>query len=227
MAKKKNKTAFDGIDFAKLIKLTAIDKIKPNPDNPRIINKKEYAKLLESIKRDPELLMVKPLVIDKNNVIVGGNQRYDVCNELGMENVPTIDASMLTPEQIQKFIVIDNTHAGDWDWVQIGKFYNDDQMAMFGLVAPISKDELPKKELNDNEFDNQFSKHNDTNCELPIVPEFHEKYAYFIVLTTNEIDEEFIRNKFGLNVKHTSHKSTDDRLSNVIPFKKLMEVCTK
>lgn len=225
MAKKKG--TFDGIDFANLIRLRNVSEIKPNPKNPRIINKKEKRKLVESIKRDPELLMLKPLVIDKNDVIVGGNQRYDACVELGMDEVPTIDASKLTKAQIEKFIVIDNTHAGDWDFVKMGELYNTDQMALWGVVAPVTVDPLPKKELEEDDFDKEFKKHNDKTCELPIVPEFHEKYAYFVILTTNEIDEEFVRNKFGLNVKHTSHKSTDDRLSNVIPFKKLQEVCTK
>jgi len=222
------KKTFDKIDFSKLIKLVAITEIKPNPDNPRTISAKEQKKLVESIRQDPEMLMLKPIVIDKNKVILGGNQRFDACKKLKMQEVPTIDASMLTKKQREKFLVIDNTHAGEWDFVKMDQMFTEDQMDVWGVVAPITPDILEKQNITDSDFDNEMKKYNDENAQLPITPQFHEKYAYFIVMTKNEIDEEFIRNKFDLNIKHKSGKNNKDiRLSNIIPFKKLQEICTK
>ena len=92
-----------------------INEIKPNPSNPRKIDAKDFAKLVKSIKDDPKLLEAKPLIIDENNVILGGNQRYRACLELGIQDVPTIQIANLTDKEKQKLLVIDNTHYGKWD----------------------------------------------------------------------------------------------------------------
>ena len=92
-----------------------INEIKPNPINPRKIDEDDFAKLVKSIKDDPKLLEAKPLIIDENNVILGGNQRYRACLELGIQDVPTIQMANLTEKEKQKLLVIDNTHYGKWD----------------------------------------------------------------------------------------------------------------
>jgi ParB-like chromosome segregation protein Spo0J len=92
-----------------------ITDIKPNPNNPRKIDKIEFDKLVKSIKEDQKLLNAKPLIIDENNILLGGNQRYKACLELGIQDVPVIVMSNLTEKEKQKLIVIDNTHYGSWD----------------------------------------------------------------------------------------------------------------
>lgn len=92
-----------------------INEIKPNPNNPRKINTDDYAKLRKSINDNPNLLQAKPLIIDENNVILGGNQRYRVCLELGIQDIPVIKMPNLTDKEKQKLLVIDNTHYGVWD----------------------------------------------------------------------------------------------------------------
>jgi ParB-like chromosome segregation protein Spo0J len=92
-----------------------INQIRPNPNNPRTIRKNEFAKLVKSIQDDPKLLEAKPLILDENNIILGGNQRYRACLELGIQDVPVIVMPNLTPREKQKLLVIDNTHYGDWD----------------------------------------------------------------------------------------------------------------
>ena len=92
-----------------------INEIKPNTSNPRKIDEDDFAKLVKSIKDDPKLLQAKPLIIDENNVILGGNQRYRACLELGIQDVPTIQMANLTEKEKQKLLVIDNTHYGKWD----------------------------------------------------------------------------------------------------------------
>jgi ParB-like chromosome segregation protein Spo0J len=92
-----------------------INQIKPNQNNPRKINADDFAKLVKSIKDDPKLLTAKPLILDENNVILGGNQRYRACLELGIQDIPVIIMSNLTEKEKQKLLVIDNTHYGQWD----------------------------------------------------------------------------------------------------------------
>lgn len=100
-----------------------INEIKPNPNNPRKIDEDDFAKLVKSIKDDPKLLEAKPLIIDENNIILGGNQRYRACLELGIQEVPTIKMANLTEKEKQKLLVIDNTHYGKWDMDMLA---NDD-----------------------------------------------------------------------------------------------------
>lgn len=92
-----------------------IQDIKPNPNNPRKISKIEFEKLVESIKEDPKLLNAKPLIIDENNVLLGGNQRYKACLELGIQDVPVVVMAGLNEREKKKLLIIDNTHNGEWD----------------------------------------------------------------------------------------------------------------
>ena len=93
-----------------------IHEIKPDPKNPRKISKDEYEKLLKSIKEDPKLLNAKPIIIDENNVILGGHQRYKACLELGLEDVPVILMANLSERERKKLLIIDNTHNGEFDF---------------------------------------------------------------------------------------------------------------
>jgi hypothetical protein len=71
--------------------------------------------LVKSIQDDPKLFEAKPLIIDENNVILGGNQRYRACLELGIQDIPVIKMANLTDQEKKKLLVIDNTHYGMWD----------------------------------------------------------------------------------------------------------------
>ena len=114
-----------------------INEIKPNPNNPRTIDSEDYAKLLKSIKDDPKLLEAKPLIIDENNVILGGNQRYRACLELGIKDVPTIQMANLTEKEKQKLLVIDNTHYGKWDMDMLA---NDDWGVNVDFLVPTNEE---------------------------------------------------------------------------------------
>jgi len=92
-----------------------IAQLKPNPNNPRKISKDEFDKLVKSIEKDPELLSAKPILIDENNIILGGHQRYRACIQLGIQDVPVIVLNNLTERQKKKLLIIDNTHNGQFD----------------------------------------------------------------------------------------------------------------
>ena len=100
-----------------------IKELKPNLNNPRKIDGDDFAKLVKSIQEDQKLLEAKPLIIDENNVILGGNQRYRACLELGIQDIPVIKMANLTEQEKKKLLVIDNTHYGMWDMDMLA---NDD-----------------------------------------------------------------------------------------------------
>lgn len=92
-----------------------INEIKPNPSNPRKINKDDFDKLVESIKDTPKLLEALPIIIDENNIIISGHQRYKACLQLGIQDVPVKLMSNLTDKESKKLMIISNTHNGEFD----------------------------------------------------------------------------------------------------------------
>jgi len=96
-----------------------IGKLKRNPDNPRIIKDENFKKLVNSIKKFPKMLEIRPIVIDDKGMILGGDKRYLACKELKLKQVPVICASALSPAEKEEFIVKDNLFSGEWDWTKL------------------------------------------------------------------------------------------------------------
>lgn len=92
-----------------------IEEVKLNPTNPRIIKDDKFKKLVKSIKEFPQMLDIRPIVVDENNIVLGGNMRLKACKEAGLKEVPIIKASELTEEQKKEFILKDNQSFGEWD----------------------------------------------------------------------------------------------------------------
>jgi hypothetical protein len=118
----------------KTIKLSSI---KPNPENPRLIKDDKFYKLLESIKTFGDKMMpLRPIVIDENNIILGGNMRFKALKELGYKEVPAdwIKAAKdLTEEQKKEFIIKDNVGYGDWDWDLLSKDWDNNLLEGWAL----------------------------------------------------------------------------------------------
>ncbi len=110
-----------------------INLIKPNPDNPRVIKDDKFKKLVDSIREFPQMLKLRPIVIDENNMVLGGNMRLMACKELGLKEVPTIQASELSEEQKKEFIIKDNVGFGEWDWDKLANEWNSVELEEWGL----------------------------------------------------------------------------------------------
>ena len=113
-----------------------INEIKPNPNNPRICRDAKFKLLVKSIQEFPEMLNLRPIVIDEKNVILGGNQRYRACIEAGLTDVPVIHANNLTEEQKKQFIVRDNVSTGDWDFDLLANEWSIQDLDNWGLDIP-------------------------------------------------------------------------------------------
>jgi hypothetical protein len=102
----------------------AINKIKLNPNNPRLIKDDKFEKLVQSIKDFPEMLEIRPIVVNDDMVILGGNMRFKACKEAGLKEVPIIKVSGLTEEKQREFLIKDNISGGEWDWALLQEWDN-------------------------------------------------------------------------------------------------------
>lgn len=96
--------------------LIDISNIKLNKDNPRVIRDDKYKKLVQSIKEFPKMLDIRPIVVDENMIVLGGNMRLKACKEAGLKEVPVIKVDDLTETEKTQFILKDNKSFGDWDY---------------------------------------------------------------------------------------------------------------
>lgn len=118
-----------------------INRIKPNPKNPRVIKDDKFLKLKKSIEDFPDMLNKRPLVVftdkDSKYVVLGGNMRLKAAKELGLKELPIIIADEWTEEQKAEFLIKDNVGFGDWDWDILSKEWNVDSLDVWGLSVPI------------------------------------------------------------------------------------------
>lgn len=116
-----------------------IASVTPNPNNPRVIKDDKFKKLVQSIKDFPEMLRLRPIVVNAEMVVLGGNMRLKACQAAGLTEVPTILASGLTDEQQREFIIKDNVGFGEWDWDALANTWDAEELDAWGLDVP----ELP------------------------------------------------------------------------------------
>jgi len=118
------------------ITITPISSIKPNPNNPRLIKDDKFKKLVKSIQDFPEMLNLRPIVVNADNIVLGGNMRLKACKEAGLKQVPVILAEDLTEEQQKQFIIKDNVGFGEWDWEALANQWDSDELSEWGLDVP-------------------------------------------------------------------------------------------
>ena len=110
-----------------------INQIQTNKSNPRIIKDDNFDKLVKSIKDFPEMLDIRPIVVNKDMVILGGNMRYKACIEAGLTEIPVIIADNLTVEQEKEFLIKDNVSGGEWDWSVISAEWDVELLEEWGV----------------------------------------------------------------------------------------------
>jgi hypothetical protein len=108
-------------------------KIKGNPLNPRVIKTDKFKKLVKSIKGFPEMLKLRPIVVDENMMVLGGNMRLRASKDAGLKEVWIDIAEGFTEEQKKEFIVKDNVGFGEWEWDILANEWDSVQLAEWGL----------------------------------------------------------------------------------------------
>jgi DNA modification methylase len=128
---------------------TKLSEVKLNPNNPRLIKDDNFKKLVQSIKDFPEMLDIRPIVVNADMVILGGNMRFKACKEAGLKEVPIIIADNLTEEQQREFLIKDNVSGGEWDFEMLGNEWDVEQLEEWGLEVPSFETEVLEAEEDD------------------------------------------------------------------------------
>jgi hypothetical protein len=139
-----------------MIKLP-INQVKANPNNPRIIKDDKFKKLVKSIQDFPEMLELRPIVVNDDMIVLGGNMRLKACKEAGLTKIPVIKASNLTEEQQKEFIIKDNVGFGEWDWEQLANQWDAEMLNEWALNVPQFEPQVDYSILDDADLSSELS----------------------------------------------------------------------
>lgn len=118
------------------VKKVKLSEIKNNPNNPRILKDDKFAKLVKSIQEFPKMLEIRPIVVNSDMIVLGGNMRLKACKEAGLKEVPIVLANDLTEDEQKQFIIKDNVGFGEWDWEMLANEWEADLLEEWGLDLP-------------------------------------------------------------------------------------------
>lgn len=130
-----------------------LSQIKLNPNNPRVIKDDKFAKLVKSITEFPKMMALRPIVINNDNVVLGGNMRLKALKEIGYKEIPdewVKRADYLTEDEARRFIIADNVGFGEHDWEMLANEWDVEELGEWGLDIPNFEIETLKAE--DDEF---------------------------------------------------------------------------
>ena len=184
-----------------------------NKKNPRLIGNEKFRKLCESIRTFPAMMELRPIVVNKEKMILGGNMRFKACQKLGYKEIPdnwVRIADKLTEEEQKRFTIEDNVTHGEWD-MDLIKEWDEKELQEWGFDIKIKSD-----------FEKEFELYDDLTCQYPIVKKYSEKYGAVIIIYDNEIDETYLITKLNLEIEK-SYKSNNLGRSFVIDVKKFKE----
>ena len=169
------------------MELVKISKVKPNETNPRFIKDNKFKKLVKSIKEFPEMLKLRPIVVNKDMIVLGGNMRLKACKEAGLKDVWILKADNLTEEQQKEFIVKDNVGFGEWDWDILANDWDVELLEDWGLELNIDNaiDELEE----------------DDDIELPQSVQLEPPKEYILIMAEpNSVDWEELKETLKLKM---------------------------
>jgi hypothetical protein len=179
---------------------TKLSEVKLNPNNPRLIKDDNFKKLVQSIKDFPEMLDIRPIVVNADMVILGGNMRFKACKEAGLKEVPIIVADNLTEEQQREFLIKDNVSGGEWDWSLLSE-WDTEQLEEWGLDIPNNLEEIKEtKDIPDI-------------GEIEFSEELLLEHNYIVLYFDNAMDWEVAQEIYGL--KQVKSKDSSDKTKKI------------
>lgn len=161
----------------------AIGKVFLSPTNPRVIKNDKFKKLVNSIREFPEMLKVRPIVVDEDNVVLGGNMRLRACIEAGLKEVHIIKASEFNDEQKKEFVIKDNSSFGEWDWDTLANEWEIEDLNDWGLDIPASYfDDDVEPEFDMDELDKELDTY--INAKVKQITMYFDNDQYEEVLSS-------------------------------------------
>ena len=195
-----------------MIKTIPISKIIKNSENPRVIKDSKFEKLVKSIQEFPEMLNIRPIVINSDNVILGGNQRLEAAKKAGLKEIPVYYAEELNEEQQKEFIIKDNVNSGDWDWDILSDedFWIKEDLEDWGI------ENFPVKNLDLQAFEVDLT--DEPDLKNPTASD--EGYSMFELVMLHENKIELIRIINSVRAKYSIDK-IEDALMKIVKEHKL------
>ena len=165
------------------MKKIEIKKLKPNPNNPRSINKTKFERLKKSITEFPKMLELRPIVVDENFVVLGGNMRLKALKDLGIKETFYIQEKDLTEDQKKQFVIKDNASFGDWDWDLLANEWNNKDLLNWGIDV-WQPEEEEEKEIEKDAFADQIDTY--INAQIKQIVLYYNNEEYEIALSNLE-----------------------------------------
>ena len=167
-----------------------ISKVKGNPNNPRIIKNDKFKKLVKSIQEFPEMLKLRPIVVDEDMIVLGGNMRLKASKDAGLKEVWIEIAEGLTEEQKKEFIVKDNVGFGEWEWDMLANEWDSSKLTEWGLDVWLNEDDIKELKNPDNK-----------ESENPFATELDRESNYIVLKFETDIDWLQAKTLFGLQTE--------------------------
>jgi len=177
------------------MELVNIQEVKNNEDNPRFIKDNKFKKLVKSIKEFPEMLKLRPIVVNSDMVVLGGNMRLKACKEAGLKEVWVLKAENLTEKQQKEFIVKDNVGFGEWNWDALANEWDRQELGDWGLEVVLTDEDI--EEMNNPE---------NIDTENIFATELDRNSNYLVLKFETDIDWLQAKTVFGLQTE-TSKRS--------------------
>jgi DNA modification methylase len=133
-------------------RVVKINEIKSNPNNPRIIKDDKFKKLVESIKGFPEMANVRPIIVNTDMIVLGGNMRLKAMREAGWKEAP-IQIVDWDEQKQKEFIVKDNVGFGEWDWDDLANNWDAEELVEWGLDIQGFVNDETIIEIEEDDFD--------------------------------------------------------------------------
>ena len=171
-----------------------VSKLQENPDNPRLLKKDKKEKLEKSIKEFPEMLEARPIVVNKDYTILGGNMRYKALVASGAKEADVLVVDWSEDKQ-REFIIKDNVGFGEWDWDDLAT-WDQEELIDWGM-------ELPEEwGLNPNELTEEF-----------VLPDGDKEPFEQMTFTLADKQADQIRNAIQ-EIKHTEEYKYCETMGN-------------
>jgi len=137
------------------IEKVKISEVSNNPNNPRVLKDDKFKKLVNSIKGFPQMLEIRPIVVNNEMIVLGGNMRLKACIEAGLKEIHIIKAENLTKKQQDEFIIKDNVSFGEWDWDSIANEWKSEELEEWGMDVWHQPDNIDYSILDDEDISDQ------------------------------------------------------------------------
>jgi hypothetical protein len=155
-----------------------ISQVIPNKDNPRVIKGAKFKELVKSIKGFPKMFEKRPIVVDENMIVLGGNMRLKAAQAAGLKEVWVDDTEEWTEEEKREFIIKDNVPYGEWEWDILGNEWDSVLLNEYGLDVWENKDDVSNTtDYSMNTADEKLSRFLDAKIKNITIPFETEEFV--------------------------------------------------